>query len=216
MTEVTKNQLLEQFRAYLESSEATTCSEEDESTTDLLALFTEMAGLRNEVKLEARQFKTALDQFKTVVDEWQTSQHTWQEELEERNLKQRRELLRSLLLEVVDIYDRLEASLTALTNYKPSRWTWFCEREVRFIRGLQEGQAITLRRCQQLLGRYRVRPLEVLNQPLDPHCMQVVEVDSQPNLPNGIVTGELRKGFWWEEELLRPAEVKVNKTETRT
>jgi molecular chaperone GrpE len=41
--------------------------------------------------------------------------------------------------------------------------------------------------------------------------MRAVEMDSQPHLENGIVTGELRKGFLWEEDVLRLAEVKVNK-----
>jgi molecular chaperone GrpE len=41
--------------------------------------------------------------------------------------------------------------------------------------------------------------------------MRVIEVESRPDLAAGFVTGELRKGFVWNDELLRPAEVKVNK-----
>jgi molecular chaperone GrpE len=70
---------------------------------------------------------------------------------------------------------------------------------------------MTLRRLEQLLACYQISPLEALNKPLDLHCMQAVEVEYQPQLKNGIVTGELRKGFMWEEEVLRQAEVKVNK-----
>jgi molecular chaperone GrpE len=41
--------------------------------------------------------------------------------------------------------------------------------------------------------------------------MRAVEVESDHQLRNGIVTEELRKGFMWDKELLRIAEVKVNK-----
>ncbi len=212
MDEVTKQQLLEQFRSYLDREDLDHTSDQpDPPTTDLFSLFTELAGLRNEVKLEARQFKTALDQFKTVVDQLQTAQTGWRQELETREQKRRREMTKTFLLEVLEVYDRLAASLTTLNNYQPPRWTWWCTREISFIRSVSTGQAMTLRRCEQLLARYQVRPLEVLHHSLDPHCMRAVETDSQPKVENGIVTAELRKGFMWEEELLRPAEVKVNK-----
>jgi molecular chaperone GrpE len=214
MDEATKYQLLEQFRTYLETYETDAGSDETTPTTDLFSLFTELAGLRNEVKLEARQFKSALDQFRTVVETLQSTQAQWRQDLDERHRQQRRETMRSMLLEMLEIYDRLEDGFATLSNFKPSRWTrWFTKHETRVMGGLKEGQAMTLRRFNQFLTRYRVRPLEVLNKPLDPHCMQAVEADSQPHLENGIVTGELRKGFLWEEELLRPAEVKVNKLE---
>lgn len=214
MDEATKYQLLEQFRTYLETCNIDDRGDETTPTTDLFSLFTELAGLRNEVKLEARQFKSALDQFKTVVDALHSTQAQWKQDVEERQRSQRRETMRSMLLEMLEVYDRLEDGLATLSNYTPSRWTrWFNKHQILVMGGLKEGQAMTLRRFNQFLTRYRVRPIEVLNKPLDPHCMQALEADSQPHLENGIVTGELRKGFLWEEELLRPAEVKVNKLE---
>lgn len=70
---------------------------------------------------------------------------------------------------------------------------------------------MTLRRLDELLARQHVRPLEVLGITMDPHLMKVVELDHRPELDNGIVTAELRKGFRWGDEILRLAEVKVNK-----
>jgi molecular chaperone GrpE len=51
----------------------------------------------------------------------------------------------------------------------------------------------------------------VLGQSVDPHTMTVVELDHNPELENGIVTRELRKGFLWGNDVLRLAEVKANK-----
>jgi hypothetical protein len=41
--------------------------------------------------------------------------------------------------------------------------------------------------------------------------MRAAELDQRPDLANGIVTEELRKGYLWRGELLRLAEVKVNR-----
>ena len=209
MDESTKERITAQFRAYLDTYQV----DEETQQTDLFSLFTELAALRNEVKLESRQVKNALDLFKGTFDTLQSSHDQLTHELEHcRNEQSRqiRENTRTLLLAFLDVYDRLEAGMTTLNSYTSS-WIHLCKRENRLIRGLQEGQAMTLRRLDKLLASYGVRPLEVLNKPLDPHCMRAVEVDSQPKVKNGIVTGELRKGFMWEEEVLRPAEVKVNK-----
>jgi molecular chaperone GrpE len=212
MDESTKESLTEQFRTYLDSYQA---DEETTQKTDLFSLFTELAALRNEVKLESRQVKTALDLFKDSFDTVQSSYDQLNKDLERCRHEQgaqKREITQALLLAFLDVYDRLEAGMKTLNNYTPSLLAaYFCKRERRLIQGLQEGQAMTLRRTLQLLARYQVHPLDVLNKPLDPHRMQAVEVDSQPKLENGIVTEELRKGFMWGDEVLRLAEVKVNK-----
>ncbi|MDM8561614.1 nucleotide exchange factor GrpE [Candidatus Parabeggiatoa sp. HSG14] len=213
MDEFSKERLVEQFRSYLKTYPVE-YYENDTKKTDIFSLFTELAALRNEVKLESRQVKSALDVFKGTFETVQSSQEELTKELENcRHDKhaQRREITRSLLLEFLEVYDRLEAGVTTLNNYKPSPWSLFCKRDIRFIQGLQEGQAMTLRRLDQLLVSYQVYPLEVLNKSLDPHSMRAVEIDSQPDVENGIVTGELRKGFLWKDEVLRHAEVKVNK-----
>jgi len=42
--------------------------------------------------------------------------------------------------------------------------------------------------------------------------MSVLEIDYKPALEKGIVLEELRKGFFYKDQVLRLAEVKVNKT----
>lgn len=196
MDDTKKAELLTQFENYLQNVDEVEDTGTD--TTDLFALFTELAALRNEVKLESRQVKKALDMFKENFD------------LVESN-NQHREFQRHLLLDFLEVYDRLHAGMLSLNNYKPSFFSFFSKREIALIKSIKEGQAMTLRRFEQQLAKYKVLPIEVLNKTLDPHCMQAVEVDKQAKIDNGIVTGELRKGFMWENEILRLAEVKVNK-----
>jgi len=208
LDEATKHQLIEQFRAYLEMADEII---EAPNVTDLFSLFTELSAIRNEVKLEARQFKIALDQLKTTSDLLQSTQNRLLEEIQDRYRRQQQETVHAFLLEILEIYDRLEAATRILDNYKSFIWVYLCKREARVLHSLQEGHAITMRRVTHLLNKYQVYPLEVLHQPFNPHYMQAVDSDSQPQLDNGLVTSELRKGFKWGGEILRPAEVKVNK-----
>ncbi|OQW93532.1 MAG: nucleotide exchange factor GrpE [Beggiatoa sp. IS2] len=229
MDEITQETLLAQFRAFLETHSTETVMETASATTDLFALFTELAALRSEVKHESRQFKTTIDQFKsalTVVESQSLEQSEQRlteqfsktlERYHAQKEKQQREAIRGLLLEFLEMYDRIEAGLDILKNYSPTKWLRsFSQREIQFIGSLMEGQAITLHRLEQLLARYRVYPFEVLHKPLDPHCMRALETGEYPQLDNGIVTEELRRGFRWEDEILRPAEVKVNKKSSTT
>ncbi len=226
MDEMTKADLLKQFSTYLETVELP--QEPLTQKTDLFSLLSELVALRSEVKIEARQAKASLEQSKVVFDLLQANQENLAKELErhrqEQN-QQNREILRLLLLEFLEVYDRLAAGLLILNHYKPFDKSLkisglFCkqqfvqeslERQERFINGIREGQAITLRRLEQALTRYRVYPLESIGKPLDPHSMRAIEIETCPEVENGIVTAEIRKGFLWEHEILRLAEVKVNK-----
>lgn len=200
-----------QFGAYLDEVD-----DESESAPaeDAFSLFAELAGLKNEVKREARQVKEAIDQFSSVFSTLQTSNEALGRELESRRQGEqglRRDTLRPLLYELLELRDRVEAGLELSAPPKRSLLGHLFRRHNERLDALREGQRMTLRRLDRVLGNYRVRPVEAVNKPLDPHIMRVVEVEFRTDRPQGIVISELRKGFFWDEELLRTAEVKVNK-----
>ncbi|NOQ34967.1 MAG: nucleotide exchange factor GrpE [Methylococcaceae bacterium] len=211
-----KTQLLEQFSQYLEAVEL----EPETEQTDLYSLFSEMAALRNEVKTESRQFKNALGDFKTGFDSLQQSNNELTKELDNYRTQletQKKQITRNLLLEFLEVYDRLLAGAKMLDTYKPvsSLFGHSQKQDKQFIHSIQEGQNISLRRLEQLLGKYEVTAIEVLNKSLNPHSMTAIEIDHNPKVDDGIVTEELRKGFKWQDEVLRLAEVKVNKQELK-
>lgn len=215
MDTATKEQLIDRFRAYLDVlPEAAAEAPTEQPQTDLLSLFTELVALKNEVRLESRQLKTALDEFKAVFDTLQTSHRQLSDALDRARTaqqEQRRALLRPLLLELLELRDRLEAGLQALRGYQPSPLSGLCKREKALIEAVGQGQEISLRRLEQLLNGQNVYALEARGKPLDPHTMRAAEVEQRTELDSGIVIEELRQGFTWEGELLRLAEVKVNK-----
>ncbi len=215
----TKEHLLERFRTYLDELPDAARAELDEETgqTDLYSLFSELAALKNEVRLESRQVKTALDEFRAVFETLQTSQTQLGSELDRARAmapEQRRAALKPVLRELVELYDRQEAGLRVLQNYRPtvlSRLFGLGRRERALLQAITQGQDISLRRLEQLLNSQHVTALPALGQPLDPHTMRAAEVEQRRDVGNGIVTEELRRGYLWQGELLRLAEVKVNR-----
>ncbi|MFZ2170176.1 MAG: nucleotide exchange factor GrpE [Methylococcaceae bacterium] len=214
MNDTQKNRLLEEFQSYLEQADQAHVLSAEQP--DLTTLLSEMAGLRSEVKAESRHFKTTLDKLSDALAALQTDNKALADELaihNERLQQMRSETLRTVLLEIVDIYDRLTVGFGVLQNYRPvsSLFNHSKKQDVRFIKSFKKGQSMTLKRFEQLLQRYNVYAIDCIGRLLDPRTMSAVEIAHDPKLANGIVIEELRKGFLFEDHVLRLAEVKVNK-----
>ncbi|MDD1620546.1 MAG: nucleotide exchange factor GrpE [Methylococcaceae bacterium] len=208
------DELLASLRQYLQETDFAHLTAVDQP--DLATLFTDLSGLKTEVKAESRQFKATLDTLSEAVATLKTDNQTLADELAvaaERLQQRQRELERGLLLEFVDIYDRLSEGYRALQNYRPvdALFNHSKKQDVRFIESLGKGQEITLKRLEQLLQRRRVYPLDCVGKPFDARTMATLDIGQDPQLENGIVLEELRKGFLFEDQVLRLAEVKVNK-----
>lgn len=214
MEEADKARLLEEFRQCLAGLDAVAPAD-GLPEVDLYSLFSELAALRTEVRTESRWFRGALDDFReahTVLRDNQSSLDQLLDRFAGELTALRRAALRPLLLDLLDVHDRLSAGAAAVRRYRPVKG-WFRSKsrpeDRRFIDSIGAGQGMTLRRLDELLARQNVRPMTVLGQPIDPHTMKVVELDVDTGQPPGLVTGELRKGFFWGEEVLRLAEVRA-------
>ena len=208
----TKERLIEQFRACLDSGEDEDADEG--GTIDLRTLLAEMAALKNDVRLQARQFKTALEQMQALSDA-----------LREHNDRLLRDLERSrsqaadaktqaehgLLLGLLELRDRMQAGLDAQAAWHPAPIERLLGAQRRFAKSLREGSALTLQRLDELLASYHVRPIAAVDRALDPQCMHAVAVEWEPLAAEGVVLRELRRGVRQGAALLRVADVIVNK-----
>ncbi len=214
-TEAQKTELLKDFQKYLEQSHPEPFATGEQP--DLNTLLSELTGLKTEVKAESRQFKNTLDTLSAALDTVQNDNKALTTELaasNERLAQQQSEIIRSMLLEIVELYDRLSTGVNVLQNYQPvnALFKHSRKKDIHFIERFKEGQLMTMRRFEQLLQRYQVRAIECVGKLLDPVSMSAVETGDNPQLENGIVLEELRKGFLYQNQVLRLAEVKVNKT----
>ena len=207
-----KERLLEEFRACLEGWD----EKGDEGGVDLHTLLIEMAELKNEVRVESRQYKSMLAELRNFGDALREQNERLARDLErarEQAVSTQRQTERSLLLVMLDLRDRLEAGVDASAMRRPSFLSRLVAGEARFAQSLGQGLTLSLQRLDDQLARYQVRPLNAVGQILDPHRMRVVGLESLPEKPDGLVLRETRRGFFHDGELLRIAEVIVNKRE---
>ena len=215
MDEAGREALTAQFQAFLENLEEESSPDTRQTPPDLFTLLTELAALKNEVKLESRQVKAALDQFRDLFDTLRQSNAGSEEERTRRLAAEqtnRDAWERGLMLEMVELRDHLQAGLSQAQHYRPG---WWARRggEGDFAQGMAEGMNINLRRFDNILTRRGVRPIETLNKPFNPRFMHVVEVEQHSDREAGVVVGEIRAGYTHKGRLMRPAEVIVNKKE---
>jgi molecular chaperone GrpE len=210
-----KQALLSRFSAYLDSAADQPEPPDDPGeATDLYSLFVEMAGLRSEVRTESRLVKEALDQFRVVFDLLRTSQATLQQELDRVRAETRAQAhaaLRPLLLDVIDLRDRLVAALKLVATGRPHWSDRLLRRNALGGAAWQEGLRMTVRRLDQVLLDRGVVATHLVGQPFDPRRARVIATAPDSSVAEGTVIEEVRTGFLWEDQVLRTAEVIVSK-----
>jgi molecular chaperone GrpE len=211
-----KERLMEEFRCYLEQGNGETDEDEEmEELVDLRTLLGEMAALKNEVRLESRQFKNTLEELRGFGEALREHNERLVRDLErlrEQAAEAQRQVERPLLLGLLDLRDRLQAGADAPAAARTSAFARFlAPGPTRLARSLMEGTQLTLQRLDDLLVSHQVRAIETLGQALDPHTMCAVATESVSSAPGGTVLREARRGFTHAGELLRAAEVIVNK-----
>ena len=215
MDDSIKQALIDRFRGYLDMVEDGEEPPDDPGeTADLFSVLVEMAALRTEVRTESRLVKEALEQFRGVFDSLQASQATLQRELDRARTETRdqaQSALRPLLLDVIDLRDRLVAALTLSAAARP-RWRdrlW--RRDRSGVAAWQEGLRMTLRRLDQVLLDRRVVATQLAGLPFDPQLARAIGTAADSSVAEGTVIKEVRAGFLWDDQVLRTAEVIVSK-----
>ena len=215
MDDSIKQALIDRFRGYLDMVEDGEEPPDDPGeTADLFSVLVEMAALRSEVRTESRLVKEALEQFRSVFDSLQASQATLQRELDRARTETRdqgQSALRPLLLDVIDLRDRLVAALTLSAVARP-RWhdrLWRWDRSG--VAAWQEGLRMTLRRLDQVLLDRRVVATQLAGLPFDPRLARAIGTAADSSVAEGTVIKEVRAGFLWDDQVLRTAEVIVSK-----
>ncbi len=215
MNEHDKEELIEQFRAHLEAFDT---PEEPVEMIDQMALFNELSGLKNEVRIESRQLKGALDDFRVAfssLDHAQQDADKMLQHIEQQERESARAAFKPLIFGLIDLYDRLAAGLDS----KPPEIPWPLrllptgQRGERWMQGHLQGQKMLLGRVLDILGQCGVSAVKCRGEAFDPNFMKAVGFASDPQQENGRVLHDNLTGFRQEGRVLRPAEVIVNKRE---
>jgi molecular chaperone GrpE len=144
---------------------------------------TELAALQEELRREHDRYLRALADF-----------DNYRRRVDRDRAQMARAGVRELvtpLLEIIDDFER------ALEHLGPD------------ADGMGEGLRAIHRRLLGLLERHGITPFESRGQPFDPTLHEAVGSDESAEYGPGVVTDELRRGYRWGDEVLRPARVRV-------
>ena len=215
-----KLRLIDEFRASLDHwNDAEDAENSDKPQVDLFSLLSEMAALKNEVRLESRQFKATLDELRRFGDQLREGNERLERDLtrtREQSTAAPLQAERRLLHNIIDLRDRMQAGIDAAGKPPTSFWTRLVPGPTRFAASVAQGQKLTLQRIDDVLDSYRVRPMQVVDQAFDPNLMRVVGIEDSPLAASGMVLREVRRGFLQDGEILRLAEVIVCKKEIKS
>jgi molecular chaperone GrpE len=74
----------------------------------------------------------------------------------------------------------------------------------------RQGVALTVQQMKDLLKREGLEEIDAVGQAFDPHLHEAVETQTVGGLEEGIVLEDLRKGYRFQGQLLRPTLVRVS------
>jgi len=210
--------LLTQFEVFLQQGEALSFENNDaianaSKQVDLYQLFSELLALKTEVKKDARQQKEALGHFTGMLDTLENGNKQLSQELiQQENYRNNAvtQAKKELLNEVVDLNDRLQATIASMKMYRPPLLERKVSREFRM--GVEEGLEMTLRRLEHFLTRCEVVAVEAtVGETVNPHTMRVIDIREEKKQADGVVLEEIQRGYLYQGKQLRLAEVIANK-----
>ena len=102
--------------------------------------------------------------------------------------------------------DLLRRFLPILDNFHRALGEASSHPEDSFRRGV----ALTVQQMQELLKREGLEEIEATGQHFDPHLHEAVETREVEGMEEGIVLEDLRKGYRFKGQLLRPTLVRVS------
>ena len=113
--------------------------------------------------------------------------------MERERIEHRLRATESLLARLLPVLDNFERALAARAGED----------------GLRSGVQMIYRQLFDELRREGLRPVEALGQTFDPAVHEAVATTTDSGLPPHTVVGELQRGYFFGDRLLRPSLVRV-------
>lgn len=142
----------------------------------------------NKLIKEVDQLKKQLEEYKNKYLRALADYQNLEKRVVEEKKQFQRTVNKNLLLKMVTIVDDIDKAEIFVKN---------------------KGLSIIKDRLIKLLLEEGVKEIEVLGKPFDPHLAEAIEISE--GREDNIVSEVLRKGYYYYDSVLRPAQVKVSK-----
>ena len=209
-----RQRALDDFRQWLDAAveQPPGDGEPEAADHDLRDLFAEFAALRQEIRLQnreqaraGRELAAAAERFDVTAGQVERGDETLA--AFERRIARTAE--DRCLLETLEVRDALVRGRRAAVRLR-DRPRLF-GRPPRGVAGVVEGYELAIGRVDRMLSRLDVRRVETVGRRFDGRVMQAVEARRVERVGDGLVVEELRSGFVRHDDVLRPADVAVNR-----
>ena len=209
-----KQRALDDFRQWLDTAgeEPPAHGESDAGDCDLRDLFAEFAALRQEIRLQNREQARAGRELAAAAERYDTAARQaarCDETLAAFEQRVSRTAEDRCLLQTLEVRDALVRGRDAAVRLRdrPRLFT----RPPRGAAGVVEGYELAISRFDRVLSRFDVRPVQTVGRPFDGRVMHAVEARRVGRIDDGVVVEELRSGFVRRDDVLRLADVAVNR-----
>ena len=217
-----KRSALEDFRRWLDElgedapGPGDDAGDPESPECDLRDLFAEFAALRQEIRLQSREQSRAGRELAKAAVRYDTAAELMQRhagDLVAFEQRIARVAENRCLRSVLEVRDALVRGREAAAELRGRSGLF--RRPPRGIDGVVEGYEMALRRFDRMLSRFGVRRLTATGHPFDSRTMHAVEIRRDKQAEDGVVVEELLGGFTRDGEVLRLAEVAVNRLAPR-
>ncbi|MCX7919987.1 MAG: nucleotide exchange factor GrpE [bacterium] len=105
-----------------------------------------------------------------------------------------------ILEEILPVLDNFDRALAAMLTSIPNEYTSF-----------SEGMQLVYKQFIDILTKHNITQMECVGKPFNPQFHEAVMVVPTAEFPEDTVIEEIRKGYLWNDKVIRPAMVKVSK-----
>ena len=209
-----KREALEDFRQWLDAAdeEPPEPAAADAADCDLRDLFAEFAALRQEIRLQNREQARAGRELAAAAERYDAAARQAERggetlaAFEQRVSGTAEDRCLAATLEVRDALERGREAAVRLRG-RPRLF----RRPPRGVAGVVEGYELAIKRFDRMLSRFDVRRVRTVGRPFDARVMHAVDVRRVERAGDGLVVEELRSGFVRRDDVLRLADVAVNR-----
>ncbi|KPA14854.1 molecular chaperone GrpE [Candidatus Magnetomorum sp. HK-1] len=186
-------------------------------TCDMYTVLSEFSALRQEIKLQNREQHRAIRTLADTLDEYQKTSELFKDRSEGIALLEERIRTSSVkdsekrtVIPFLDMRDALSRGLSSSKRIIDNKS--MLRPVPKGIESAIEGYEMAIRRFDRALASVEIFPLECAGKPFNPKTMKALGTKSVDGVKNGIVVEEMLTGFVRKNEIIRLAEVMVNKT----
>lgn len=143
---------------------------------------------RKDKEKEIKDLKKEIEEYKARYLRAVADYRNLEKRVEEEKSKIRELVYEELVLKLLPFIDDLEKAEVFIKN---------------------EGLRIIKEKFQKILKEIGIKEIELLGKKFDPRLSEAIEVVEGDK--NDLIVEVLRKGYWYKDRLLRPAQVRVTK-----